>query len=128
MVNSIKKGKAGEREWAKFCRERGFPDVRRGQQYNGLDGEDCINLPGVHQEVKRDEKLNIDKAMAQSIRDARKGTIPIVAHRKNSERAQAKKEEFYRGWKITMRAEDFLDMHARLSGCLQDGLRSVQER
>ena len=97
MVNSIQKGKAGEREWAKFCRDHGFSEVRRGQQYNGLEGEDVVGLPGVHCEVKRVERLNIHNAMAQSINDARGGTTPIVAHRRNQKE-----------WLVTMRAEDFL--------------------
>ena len=113
MVNSICKGRRGEREWAKFCRAHGFAEVRRGQQYSGIEGEDVVGLPGIHQEVKRDEHVNIDKAMAQSIRDAREGTTPIVAHRKNSERSKAKKDEFYRGWKVTMRAEDWFELFNR---------------
>jgi len=108
MTNSNKKGKRGELEWAKFCRDMGFPDVRRGQQYSGIEGEDCVNLPGIHLEVKRDERLNIDEAMAQAIRDAADGTVPVVAHRKNAERSKEKKTLFYRGWKVTMRGEDFL--------------------
>jgi hypothetical protein len=110
MTNSSEKGKRGELEWAKFCRNQGFPDVRRGQQYSGLEGEDCVNLPGIHQEVKRDERLNLDEAMAQAIRDAADGTVPIVAHRKNAERSQEKKARFYRGWKVTLRGEDFLTL------------------
>ncbi|MCK4269010.1 MAG: hypothetical protein KAW93_00860, partial [Methanogenium sp.] len=95
-INSDRKGKVGEREWARFCRDHGFAAVRRGQQYSGIEGEDCVNLPGIHQEVKRDEKLNIDKALAQSIRDAAPGTTPVVAHRKNSERSAARAADFYR--------------------------------
>jgi len=108
MTDSREKGKRGEREWAQFCRDLGFPEVRRGVQYNGLEGEDCVNLPGVHQEVKRDERLNIDEALAQAVRDAADGTVPIVAHRKNTERAHARAAQYYRGWKVTLRAEDYL--------------------
>ena len=46
MVNSKRKGNNGEREFAKLCRFEGY-DVRRGQQYNGLEGEDVIGLPGI---------------------------------------------------------------------------------
>ena len=107
-MNSCAKGKRGEREWAKFCRDRGFPEVRRGQQYSGLEGEDVVGIPGVRQEVKREERLNIDEALAQAIRDAAEGTIPIVAHRKNAERSREKEDRFYRDWKVTLRAEDSL--------------------
>jgi len=100
MVNSREKGKKGEREWAKFCREQGFQSCRRGQQYNGLEGEDVVGLPGIHQEVKRVERLNIDKAIKQSIEDSKEGEIPIVAHRKNR-----------KPWLVTMRAEDFFKLY-----------------
>lgn len=115
-MNSCAKGKRGEREWAKFCQDHGFPEVRRGQQYSGLEGEDCVNLPGIHQEVKREERLNIDEALAQAIRDAADGAIPIVAHRKNAERPREMQARFYRGWKVTMRAEDFLAIWSEARG------------
>jgi Holliday junction resolvase len=97
-MNSKRKGAAGEREFAKVCREHGY-DCRRGQQYNGLEGEDVVGLPGVHIEVKRVERLNIEEAMAQSKADAQ-GKIPIVAHRKNNCE-----------WLITMRAEDWFKLY-----------------
>lgn len=95
---SREKGKRGEREFAKLCREFGY-NARRGQQYNGLDGEDVVGLDGIHVEVKRVEKLNIEKALQQAEKD-RQGKIPIVAHRKNGEK-----------WKITMRAEDWFILY-----------------
>lgn len=97
-MNSKRKGKRGELEFARFCREQGY-DVRRGQQYNGLEGEDVVGLPGIHVEVKRVERLNIYDAIAQSKRDAR-GKIPIVAHRRNNCE-----------WLITMRAEDWFKLY-----------------
>ena len=103
-INSKEKGKKGEREFAKLCREYGY-NARRGQQYNGLDGEDVIGLPGIHIEVKRVEKLNLDKAMKQSIKDSKEGEIPIGAHRKNRET-----------WKITIRADDFFKLYKAWRG------------
>lgn len=99
MVNSKRKGKDGELEFAKVCREYGYP-ARRGQQYNGLEGDDVVGLPGLHVEVKRVEKLNIDDAIGQSINDAH-GKIPIVAHRKNNSL-----------WKITMLADDWFKLYS----------------
>jgi Holliday junction resolvase len=99
-INSREKGKAGEREFAALCREHGFENARRGQQFNGLEGKDVVGLEGIHIEVKRVERLNIDEAMKQSIRDSKEGEIPIVAHRKNRE-----------SWKVTMRAEDWFKMY-----------------
>lgn len=102
MMNSKQKGARGEREFAKVCRAEGYT-VRRTQQYCGNTGDaaDVIGLPGVHEEVKRVERLNIEQAMAQATRDAtKKGTIPLVAHRKN-----------HCEWLITMRAEDWFKLY-----------------
>ena len=98
MVNSRNKGKRGEREFAALCREHGYI-CRRGQQYSGIEGEDVIGLPGIHVEVKRVEKLNIENAMAQARRDAG-DKKPIVAFRRNGER-----------WKICMDAEDWFELY-----------------
>jgi len=97
-MNSKRKGKRGELEFARFCREQGY-NVRRGQQYSGIEGEDVVGLPGIHVEVKRVERLNIYDAIAQSKRDAQ-GKIPIVAHRRNNCE-----------WLITMRAEDWFKLY-----------------
>lgn len=97
-MDSRKKGKRGELEFSKVCREHGY-EARRGQQYNGIEGDDVVGLPGIHIEVKRVESLNIEKAMSQSKADA-KGDIPIVAHRKNNHE-----------WLITMRAEDWFSLY-----------------
>ena len=99
-INSREKGKAGEREFAALCRKHGFENARRGQQFSGIEGKDVVGLEGIHIEVKRVERLNIDKAMKQSIEDSKEGEIPIVAHRKNRET-----------WKVTMRAEDWFEMY-----------------
>ena len=99
-MNSKQKGGRGEREWAAFCREHGFTEARRGQQFaGGIDSPDVVGIPGVHQEVKRVESLNIHKAMEQAIRDSEGKAVPIVAHRRNREE-----------WLVTMRAEDFMEM------------------
>lgn len=97
MVNSRRKGAEAEREFSRFCKEKGY-DCRRGQQYSGIGGDDVVGLPGIHIEVKRVEKLNIHNAMEQSIRDS-KGNVPIVAHRRSREE-----------WLITMKAEDWFNM------------------
>lgn len=96
-MNSREKGKRGEREFAAFLRENGI-EARRGQQYNGLEGEDVVSSLPYHFEVKRVEKLNIEDAMKQSIKDS-KDKIPVVAHRKN-----------HNEWLITMRAKDWIRM------------------
>ncbi|MGE4274093.1 MAG: hypothetical protein AB7E31_14725 [Desulfitobacterium sp.] len=100
MVNSRDKGARGEREFAEICREHGYDESRRGQQFSGIEGEDIVGLPGIHVEVKRVEALNIEKAMAQSIRDAKEDQLPIVAHRKNRHE-----------WLITMTAEKWFEIY-----------------
>lgn len=99
MTNSKRKGASGEREFARLCRDNGYDDCRRGQQYSGIEGDDVVGLPHIHIEVKRREKLNIHEAMDQSKRDAKEKEIPIVAHRKNNCR-----------WLITMDADDWFSM------------------
>lgn len=101
MTNSRQKGVRGERELAAELRKYGYGDARRGQQYCGANGDaDVVGLPGVHIECKRAEKLNIDAAMEQSIRDSKPGEIPIVTHRKNRKH-----------WKVTLQLRDFLKMY-----------------
>ena len=98
-MNSRNKGARGERELANILRSRGY-EARRGQQYSGINGDaDVVGLPGFHIECKRVEKLSINKAMEQSIRDASYGEIPTVMHRANGEQ-----------WKVTMLLDDFLDI------------------
>lgn len=111
-INSKEKGKKGEREFATLCRKHGFENARRGQQYNGLDGQDVVGLEGIHIEVKRVERLNIDEAMRQAIRDSKEGEIPIVAHRRNREE-----------WKVTMRAKDWFELYR----AWRDGVEGMEE-
>ena len=99
-MNSRQKGAAGERELAKTLREYGY-DCRRGQQYCGANGDaDVIGLPGIHIECKRVERLNIDDAMLQAIRDRREGEFPAVFHRKNNGK-----------WMVTMLLDDWQEIY-----------------
>lgn len=82
-ANGKQKGKRGELEFAKLCRDQGYEDCRRGQQYNGLEGEDVVGLPNIHIEVKRTQALRLYEAMDQATRDAGE-KLPIVAHRRNN--------------------------------------------
>ena len=102
------KGKRGEREFAKFCRDQVF-EVRRTAQYCGNTGEaaDVVGLPHIHVEVKNTERLSIYDAMCQAIWDANKegkGNLPIVAHKKN-----------YHRWLIIMEAETFFKLYKESS-------------
>lgn len=104
MINSKQKGAAGERESVRLCKAEGF-DCHRTAQYCGNAPEgsaDIVGLPLIHVEVKRNEHLNIDDALAQSTRDSEKTDhgIPIVLHRKNNT-----------NWKVTMDAHDWFTLY-----------------
>ena len=99
-VNSKKKGKTGELEVANYLKKRGL-NARRTQQYSGTEGTSdviCEEWPDTHIEVKRNETLNVEKALQQAIRDS-EGKTPIVIHRKNNEK-----------WKVTMQLDDFINL------------------
>ena len=99
-MNSRNKGKIGELELAKLLRDHGFKS-RRGQQYCGTSGEaDVTGIPGLHIECKRVEKLNLEAAMEQAVRDARSSERPAVFHRKNR-----------KPWLTTMLSEDFIAIY-----------------
>ena len=105
-INSKKKGKDGELEFCHECDKYGLPGVHRTAQTNGKLEQslaDCEGLKGVHVEVKRVEKLNIDSAMEQAIRDLetkKEKRLPIVFHRKNR-----------KPWKATMLFADWVKMY-----------------
>ena len=103
-MNSRRKGAVGEREIAKYLREHGFTEARRGQQFKGgADSPDVVGLTGFHIEVKRVERLDLNAAMEQSIRDSAPDEKPIVVHRRNNDY-----------WKVTMRLDDFMEViHGR---------------
>lgn len=104
MINSKRKGTNGERELVNILKSYGF-DCRRSQQYCGYaDGSlaDVIGLDGIHIEVKRVERINIDACMEQAVRDCKDGEIPTVWHRRNR-----------KPWYVTMRLEDWIDMYER---------------
>jgi len=105
-INSRSKGIRGELQWRDFLRQYlNLQDCERGAQRSGsADSPDVKNgIPDTHCEVKYTEKLNIYKAMEQSIRDAQTASnpeeplIPYVAHRKNAEQ-----------WHITINAHNMI--------------------
>lgn len=97
---SRNKGKRGELEIAHILQEHGYP-ARRSVQFNGWQGEaDVIGVEGLHIEVKRVEKLNVETAMEQSRRDAKGNEIPVVFHRRNGKK-----------WLATLSLDDFLNLY-----------------
>ena len=99
------KGKAGEREFSRLCRQYGY-DTHRTAQYRGNTGDagDVEGLPGIHVEVKRTEVLRSWDYMNQSKHDAAesgKGEIPIVAWRKNNY-----------PWVVLLEFDDFMRLYS----------------
>jgi Holliday junction resolvase len=112
MVNSRSKGARGERAWRDVLKSYGI-NARRGRQFSGSpESPDVISdLTAIHWEVKWVERLDIYRALAQSIRDAGGNQIPIVAHKRNGTE-----------WFISLRAKDFIEVFL-----LEYKKRTVQE-
>lgn len=101
---SREKGKRFERNIANFFKGHGI-NAKRTAQYCGKTGQagDVEGVLGVHIECKAVEKLNLEAAYAQSVRDAEaagKNEVPIVIHKKSRKPAM-----------ITMTLTDWIDMY-----------------
>ena len=107
---SQRKGAAGERELASILRENGY-DCSRGGSLSFGEVPDLSGLPGIHVECKRVERLNVQEAMDQAIRDAERmqDGIPTLFHRRNR-----------KPWLVTMRLEDWISLYA------QDDIRAFR--
>lgn len=105
-INSKAKGKAGELEFCHECEKYDIMDVHRTAQTNGKLEQslaDCEGIDGIHIEVKRVEKLNIDKAMEQAEEDLitkKEKRLPTVFHRRNR-----------KPWLATMKFEDWVKLY-----------------
>jgi len=66
------KGKRGEREAARELSRLFGCEAHRGRQYQGGDDSPDVkvDIPGIHWEVKRTERLNLNAAMDQAIMDS----------------------------------------------------------
>ena len=83
---SKRKGAAGEREAAEKLNEVLGTRFHRGRQYHGgPESPDLAgDLPGLHVEVKRTERLSLYPALVQARRDAAPDQVPVVMHRANN--------------------------------------------
>jgi Holliday junction resolvase len=99
MVNSLQKGKRGEREVAELLREFGF-EARRGQQFSGSpDSPDVVhNIPELHLEVKFRERLSLYESIEQAEKDDPEKT-PVVFHRRKQKK-----------WVVILYSDDFINM------------------
>jgi Holliday junction resolvase len=108
-INSRSKGKRGELELAKYLRDAGYPNARRGQQFKGGTDSPDVVCPGLseefHIECKCVEAGNPYNWLAQAQRDAN-GKVPVVAHKKS------RKE-----WVVILTLEDFLNLQLRRPLC-----------
>lgn len=98
---SQRKGADGERELAAIFQAHGY-DCTRGGSLSFGEVPDLSGLPGIHVECKRVERLNVQEAMEQSIRDSQRmgDGIPALFHRRNR-----------KPWLVTMRLEDWLNIY-----------------
>lgn len=104
-INSKRKGGRGEVELANILQGYGY-DTHRGRQFKGgIDSPDVYGLDGIHIECKRVERLNIEDAMAQAIRDSEGKAIPAVFHRKNRGK-----------WLVTVGLDDFMKLYGGWHG------------
>ena len=115
-MNSRLKGANGERELAHWLSDRGY-EARRGQQFCGANGDaDVEGVPGIHIECKRVEKQAVNDWLEQAENDAYadslkqgKPIIPVVFHRQNHDPKRPVKGR----WKVTLYADDFIDILKR---------------
>lgn len=101
------KGRRGEIELAGILQAHGI-DAQPGQAVSYGSTPDVVNIPGVHAEIKRVERLNVPAAMALAVRDSEKfndGT-PVLFHRRNRQ-----------DWLCTMRLSDWLKFYGRRCAC-----------
>ena len=113
---SREKGKRFERWVANYFCEHGV-SARRTAQYCGKTGQagDVEGVPGVHVECKAVEKLNLEQAYQQSVRDAEavgNGEVPIVIHKR-----------FRRQPMVTLALSDWIYMYL----AWQDSRRKIEE-
>jgi Holliday junction resolvase len=92
------KGAAGERELAGILKDHLGFEVKRnlGQ---ARDGADDITIQKFRIEVKRQERLQVDKWSEQVESCSKSGEIPILAYRRNGQ-----------PWRICLKLDDFIPM------------------
>lgn len=97
---SRQKGKRFEREVANLFKAHGF-EAKRTAQFCGKTGTaDVDGVDGLHIECKAVERLNLNKAMEQSMSDAREGEVPIVIHKMSRKPIL-----------VTMKWEDWIELY-----------------
>ena len=105
---SRRKGAAGELEAAAKLNEVLGTRFHRGRQYHGgPESPDLAgDLPGLHLEVKRVERVRLYEALGQARRDAAPDQVPVVMHRANN-----------RPWVIVVDVADLIRLLDVIDGC-----------
>lgn len=110
------KGATGEREFASVAREEGLDAERTAQLQAGRRSEGSPDVTiydwaELHVEVKRDERLSVDRMVRQSVEDASKyrgaARVPLVAWRRNGSGRN--------GWRLDAPARWVLGLLAELA-------------
>ena len=116
-INSKQKGAKGERELANKLKEYGY-NCRRTQQFCGNTGQadDVVGLDYIHIECKRVERLNIDEAIEQAVRDTRDNKFPTVFHRKNR-----------KDWLVTMKLDNWIQLYGEYYSSMKLEERGIKE-
>lgn len=105
MINTGKsqqrKGRTGELEIVKIFQDYGIK-AKAGDAASFGRTPDVVNIPGIHPEIKRVEKLNVPVAMEQAVKDSEKfeDGVPVLFHRRNRH-----------GWLCTMRMSDWIEFY-----------------
>jgi hypothetical protein len=82
-MNSRAKGARGERLFIATHLAPYWPEAKRNLDQFGEDKRDCINVGGVHWQIKFQERLNIWTALEQARTEARNGDVPVVAFKRS---------------------------------------------
>ncbi len=92
------KGAAGERELAGILKDHLGFEVKRnlGQ---ARDGADDITIQKFRIEVKRQERLQVDKWSEQVESCSKSGEIPVLAYRRNGQ-----------PWRVCLKLDDFIPL------------------
>lgn len=98
---SRRKGKVGELEVVNLLKAHGLKAQRTAplQAAAGSSDADVIGVEGVHLEVKRQERVEIDKWCAQAELAAKPTDVPAVVWRRNNQK-----------WRVALPLEDFLQL------------------
>lgn len=93
MIKSRQKHSRGNLEFAAVCRQYGLKlSCHRGQLEKG-------GLPGLSVEVRRTQRLHLEKELAAVAQQAH-GAIPVLVHRKD-----------HQCWNVTLPLADFLRLY-----------------